>query len=149
LTKYTYDEVGNRLTQTDANSHTTSFAYDKLGRRTKRTLPLGMSEALAYDAAGNLQSKTDFNGKTTTYAYDMINRLLMKTPDPSFAQGAIHFTYSATGQRMSMVDASGSTNYTYDSRDRLLQKASPARERSAPSWRSSDVHVRTRGLFEG
>ena len=27
-TTYGYDEVGNQLSQTDANGHTTSFAYD-------------------------------------------------------------------------------------------------------------------------
>ena len=38
ITSHTYDEVDSRLTQTDAKTHTTAFEYDKLGRRTKRTL---------------------------------------------------------------------------------------------------------------
>ena len=125
LTGYTYDEIGERISQTDANNHTTSFAYDKLGRRTKRTLPLGMSETIAYDAAGNLTSKVDFNGKTSSYAYDQNNRLTTKTPDPSFGAPVITFTYTATGQRQNMVDASGTTAYSYDVRDRLLSKATP------------------------
>jgi RHS repeat-associated protein len=125
LTKYTYDEVGNRITQTDANNHTTTFAYDQLGRRTIRTLPLGMSETYAYDLAGNLKSKTDFDGKTTTYSYDALNRLTSKTPDASFSAPTVSFTYTATGQRQSMSDASGLTSYTYDQRDRLTQKAAP------------------------
>jgi RHS repeat-associated protein len=125
LTGYAYDEIGERISQTDANNHTTSFAYDKLGRRTKRTLPLGMSETMTYDAAGNLASKLDFNSKTTSYAYDQNNRLTTKTPDPSFSAPLITFTYTATGQRQNMVDASGTTNYSYDVRDRLLSKATP------------------------
>jgi RHS repeat-associated protein len=125
LTGYTYDEVGNRLTQTDANGHSTAFAYDNLGRRILRSLPLGMSETSTYDLAGNLHSKTDFNGKTTSYGYDTLNRLLTKTPDASLGQPAVHCTYSATGQRLSMIDASGTTTYSYDLRDRLLQKATP------------------------
>lgn len=28
LTTYGYDELGNRISQTDANGHTTRFAYD-------------------------------------------------------------------------------------------------------------------------
>jgi len=124
-TKYAYDEVGNRISQTDANSHTTTFAYDKLGRRTTRTLPLGMVEGMSYDAAGNLVSKTDFNGKTTTYAYDQLNRLTTKTPDGSFAAPTVSFTYTSTGPRQTMTDASGATSYSYDLRDRLTQKASP------------------------
>jgi RHS repeat-associated protein len=125
ITSYTYDEVGNRLNQTDANLHTTSFAYDNLGRRIKRTLPLGMSETLTYDAAGNLKTKIDFNAKTTSYNYDLGNRLTTKTPDASFAAPTISFSYTATGQRLSMVDASGTTNYVYDLRDHLKSKATP------------------------
>ncbi len=125
LTGYAYDEIGERISQTDASNHTTSFAYDKLGRRTKRTLPLGMSETMTYDAAGNLVSKIDFNGKTTGYAYDQNNRLTTKTPDPSFSAPVITFTYTTTGQRQNMVDASGTTAYSYDVRDRLLSKATP------------------------
>lgn len=125
ITKYAYDEVGNRLSQTDANSHTTSFVYDKMGRRSQRTLPLGMSESFTYDLAGNLATKTDFNGKTTAYAYDAVNRLTGKTPDASLSQPAIAFTYTSTGQRQTMIDASGTTNYAYDLRDHLTQKATP------------------------
>ena len=125
ITQYTYDELGNRLSQIDANSDTTTFAYDKLGRRTKRTLPLGMFETMTYDAAGDLKTKTDFNGKTTTYAYDNVNRLTSKAPDASFGEPAVSFTYTATGQRQNMVDASGTTAYSYDSRDRLKQKVTP------------------------
>jgi RHS repeat-associated protein len=125
LTKYTYDEVGSRLTQTDANAHNTSFGYDQLGRRTKRQLPLGMSETMAYDAAGNLKTEIDFNGKTTTYNYDAANRLISKIPDVSFGATTVGFAYTATGQRFTMSDPSGTTTYTYDLRDRLLTKATP------------------------
>lgn len=124
-TKYAYDEVGNRISQTDANGHTTTFAYDDLDRRTQRILPAGQSETFTYDAAGNLKTHTDFNGKTTTYAYDDSNRLTSKTPDSSFGAPAVSFTYTATGQRASMTDASGTTAYSYDFRDHLLQKATP------------------------
>ena len=83
VTSYGYDEVGERISQTDANNHTTLFAYDQLGRRSSRTLPAGgTSEAYAYDAAGNLKSKTDFNGHTTTYTYDNMNRLQSKSKRP-------------------------------------------------------------------
>src|SRR5262249_38316366 len=104
-------------------------------RRVKRTLPLGMSETYSYDQAGNMLTRTDFNGKKATYSYDQVNRLLSKTPDPSFASvpgfpagkcsRRITFTYPATGGRASMTDPSGSTSYSYDSRDRLLSKATP------------------------
>ena len=59
---YTYDEAGNRVTQTDADGNITDFEYDANRRMTKRTLPLGMSESFVYDTAGNVSSKTDFDG---------------------------------------------------------------------------------------
>ena len=135
VTSYGYDEVGNRISQTDANTHTTLYAYDKLGRRTSRTLPAGQTETYGYDPAGNLTSKTDFNGHTTAYQYDSMNRLAKKVADPFFSTGAclgglcgatsIGFTYTATGRRLSMTDASGTTSYAYHNRDRLLTKATP------------------------
>jgi RHS repeat-associated protein len=130
ITKYTYDEVGNRLTQTDANTHTTSYVYDQRGRRVQRTLPLGQTESYTYDANGNLATRTDFNGRTTTYAYDTMNRLLSKTADAYFAQNhlgaaGVSYTYTATGKRKTMNDASGSTTYQYDQRDRLSAKNTP------------------------
>jgi RHS repeat-associated protein/uncharacterized repeat protein (TIGR01451 family) len=128
LTSYTYDEVGNRLTQTDANAHTTSSVYDQRGRRTQRTLPLGQSESYAYDAAGNLQTRTDFNGKTTTYTYNLMNQLLSKIPDPSFNAVPVTITYETSGanigMRMSMTDASGTTNYTNNG-TRLARRDTP------------------------
>ncbi|MGJ5817560.1 RHS repeat-associated core domain-containing protein [Paludibaculum fermentans] len=125
VTTYGYDATGNKISQTDANSHTTTYEYDKLNRRTKRTLPLGQSETFTYDAVGNMATRKDFNGKTTTFGYDSLNRLLSKTPDASFAASPVTFTHTATGKRQSMVDPSGTTNYTYDNRDRLLTKATP------------------------
>src|SRR5262249_35462018 len=116
-TSYTYDEVGNRITQTDANGHTTRVDYDTMGRRRDRTLPLGMTETSTYDQVGNLASKTDFNGKTTKYLYDASNRLRTETPDATLGEPQVQFTYTLAGQRAQMVDASGTTAYTYDSRD--------------------------------
>ncbi len=124
-TIYNYDELGNRISQTDANGHTTQFVYDDQGRRTGRTLPLGQTEAFEYDEVGNLASKTDFNGKISTYSYDALNRLVAKTPDPSFGEPVVTYSYTASGQRETMTDVTGVTTYTYDSRDRLVEKAAP------------------------
>jgi RHS repeat-associated protein len=144
LTQYTYDEVGNRLTQTDANNHTTQYAYDQRGRRIGRALPAGQVETYAYDASGNLSSRTDFNGRTTAYTYDTVNRILSKAADPYFVTNHIgaaseSFTYTATGKRATMVDASGTTTYTYDTRDRVTSKATPEGTLSYSYDAASDV----------
>jgi YD repeat-containing protein len=125
VTTYGYDQVGNRISQTDANSHSTTYTYDSLGRRIGRTLPAGQSESYVYDSAGNLKSKTDFNGKTTTYTYDTSNRLLTKTPDPSFNAPTVSFAYTANGLQQTMADVAGTTMYAYDTRNRLTSKQTP------------------------
>ncbi len=125
VTRYSYDPANNLAAITDANGHAASFQYDALNRRTLRQLPLGMAETGAYDAAGNLISKTDFNGRTTTYSYDSLNRLLRKIPDSRLNEASVSFTYTGTGMRATMQDASGSTTYTYDNRDRLIAKNAP------------------------
>ena len=124
-TTYGYDEQGNQISQTDANGHVTTFAYDRQDRRIARQLPLGQTESMGYDAAGNLLSKTDFNGKVTTYTYDSLNRLVSKTPDPDLSEPTVSYSYTASGQRAAMTDATGTTNYTYNNRDRLTEKATP------------------------
>ncbi len=125
VTQYGYDSAGNKISQSDANGHTTSYAYDNLNRRSSRTLPVGQSESFAYDAVGNMLTRRDFNGKTTTYAYDGLNRLLSRTPDASFGASTVSFSYTATGRRATMTDASGVTSYTYTNRDRVAVKSTP------------------------
>ncbi|HLO29547.1 MAG TPA: RHS repeat-associated core domain-containing protein [Anaerolineales bacterium] len=120
---YTYDEVGNFITQTDANGHTTRFEYDALGRQTKRTLPDGNFESMSYDAAGNLTTHTDFNGFKITYQYEQFNDRLARRQYPDGSQ--VSFTYTATGQRLSVTDARGTTQYTYNLRDQLESLTDP------------------------
>ena len=125
-TKFGYDDLGNQLSQTDANNHTTSYAYDNAGRRIGRTLPGGQSESVLYDNAGRVQQRTDFNGTVTQFGYDTVNRLLTRTSSAAnAAASSVAFTYTLSGQRATMTDASDVTTYGYDSRDRLTSKATP------------------------
>jgi len=125
VTRFTYDEIGNRLTQVDAENRTTRYEYDALGRRTRRELPLGMFELTRYDPVGNLTNRTDFKNKTTRLVYNNMNRLVSKIPDPSLGQATIQFNYYPTGLRSNMVDSSGTTVYNYDVLGSLKQKITP------------------------
>ncbi len=124
-TAYQYDADGNLTNLTDANSHTTLNGFDFLNQLNLEAMPAGQQQTRTYDAAGNLQTLTDYNGKTTTYTYDTLNRLLSRTPDPTLTDTPESFTYTATGKRATMTDASGTTIYTYDAQDRLQTKATP------------------------
>jgi RHS repeat-associated protein len=118
-----YDADGNPITLEDANLHTTVSNFDLLGEVTAKTLPdATLTETRQYDQNGNLTSLTHFNGIVTSYSYDSLNRLLSRaTP----GETTVSFTYTATGKRATMADASGTTTYTYDSMDRLTTKATP------------------------
>jgi RHS repeat-associated protein len=120
-TRYQYDQIGNLTNQIDHLSRSTKFEYDSMGRRTRRILPGNESERFVYDAAGNLIRHTNFNNIVVEKKYDVLNRLTNKASG-SFA---ISYGWSPTGQRTNMVDASGTTVFTYDLRDRLLSKDTP------------------------
>ena len=77
------------------------------------------------DSIGNLTAKTDFNGYVTTFFYDVMNRLQTKAPDARRGEPTIAFAYNALGLRTNMTDASGVTAYRYNSRNRLVEKATP------------------------
>jgi RHS repeat-associated protein len=103
---------------------------------------MGQVEQTIYDVAGRVLSKTDFNGKVTTFGYDTADRLVLRTPDASFAgEVPVSWTYSATGRRLTMTDATGVTTYGYDSRDRLASKATP--EGTLSYTRDLSGHVAT------
>ena len=125
MTTYSYDAVDNLLSTTDALGRVTRFEYDALSRRIKKTLPLGMSELYTYDQVGNRVTRTDYRGKQTSYDYDSMNRIIRRTPDASLGETAVNYSYHPSGDRASMTDASGATQYTYDNRHRLVTKQTP------------------------
>jgi RHS repeat-associated protein len=125
-TEYVYDNFGRQTQQKDALGRVTSYQYDTLSRRIGRTLPMGQQESVAYDAVGQMLSRTDFNNRTTTFGYDVMGRLTTRTPSTAFSEEpAITYTYNAKGQLLTMTDATGTTPYAYDTRDRLTQKVTP------------------------
>ena len=123
-TVYAYDEVGNKISQTDPNLHTTTWEYDDLGRVIDHTLPEGMFETFTYDPVGNMTDKVDFNGDPVSYEYDVCcGRLLGK----EYADGSsVSFTYTDSGKRETVIDARGTTTYSYDPiTDHLLSVENP------------------------
>ncbi len=63
---------------------------------------------------------TDPAKRVTTYTYDPANRLT----EVSYSDGKTHaakYEYDADGDRTSMIDGTGTTSYTYDRLDRLIE----------------------------
>ena len=120
VTRYGFDEAGNKLTQTDALGRVTHWTYDALGRETSRTLPLGQVETFAYDEAGNRTSHTDSNGATHAFVHDIDTDRLV---EERWADGVtIEYAYDALGRRVLASDEHGTRTFAYDRRDRLVQE---------------------------
>lgn len=101
---YTYDAVGNRLSQT-ANGLTTQYDYDALDR----LLSAGMVQ-YEYDGRGNLIRITDGND-VTEYAWDALDRLAgVRLPEGT----VIDYTYDADGRMVSQTSEMETTNYLWD-----------------------------------
>ena len=115
-TEYTYDKMGNRKTIKDALNHVTSFTYDGLGRLSSEQDALSHETSYGYDAVGNKISVLDANGATTSYTYDDVNRLVaidFPAPDVDVA-----FAYDVAGNRKTMTDETGMTQWDYDQLNR-------------------------------
>lgn len=122
-TSYTYDEVGNQLSQTDANGHTTAWTYDYFGRVTSRTLPEGMVETFEYLDDLNQTVHTDFNGDTITTLHDVMGRV--ERVEYSKDGAVESYTYWPNDQVKTVTTADGVTEYFYDHRHRLDHELRP------------------------
>jgi RHS repeat-associated protein len=90
---------------TDANAHTTGFAYDRFDRLATTTYPDGSTEAvLLYDADSNVLQRTNRAGQPFIFAYDTLNRVKTKTP-PSPA-AVVSYGYDLAGRPTSVSDTS-------------------------------------------
>ncbi|WP_278626828.1 DUF6531 domain-containing protein [Thomasclavelia cocleata] len=129
---FTYDSMGNVLTESDSNGRKTTYVYDNLNRIIKKTDSYGKSESFKYDGNGNIIEYIDkLGGKTvstydknnnligtskgtlkTAKAYDNHNRIISETDEQGLT---VKYAYDAKGQKISETDVYGNkTIYEYD-----------------------------------
>jgi RHS repeat-associated protein len=103
MTSYTYDSQG-RLKTVTANGGTTTYTYDLLGNQ------------IGYVLA---------NGVRETRNYDVLNRLTQVSQTNSAGQllAEYRYTLDAMGNRTKVVEGDRQTDFTYDTRDRLVKEA--------------------------
>jgi RHS repeat-associated protein len=98
-TSWTYDNVGNRLSQT-TSAGTTSYTYNS-----DDELTAAGSTSYSYDNNGN-QTAAGAN----SFGYDLANRLISSTVGSTTTS----YSYDGDGNRLTSNDGTTTTNYTWD-----------------------------------
>ena len=121
-TSKTYDAAGRVISTTDQRGNTTTYEYDAVGNKIAQTDPLGNKTTYTYDPQGNLLSVTDALGHTTRYEYNALNqRVKTIYPDGSITTQSMNIS----GLPASKTDEAGhTTQYGYDTNATTLPKLS-------------------------
>lgn len=113
---YTYDSVGNRLTELQ-NAITTTHAYDTANQLVTRKDNTG-TFTYTYDSDGNRTVEQQPAGSRTTYLWDVANR----ATNVQLASGAIStFIYNAEGKRIQKEDSTGKRKFLWTGEKVLLE----------------------------
>ena len=138
-TTFGYDSRGNRTTRTDALAGVTTWAYNKSDQLRTVTDPLGRDTTYTYDALGRLATRVDAAGRSESYGYDVeLSQLTsIAYPGQPSGPGAVPtttITYDNNGQRTKLVDAAGTTSWTYDAAGNLTAEDNPGDKDMAWAW---------------
>ncbi|HET6710855.1 RHS repeat-associated core domain-containing protein [Amycolatopsis sp.] len=99
-TSYTYDPVTLGVsTQTDPDGNLRTFTYDDHGNKTSESDALGFTTDYVYDDAGNLVETIDPNGVATVNAYDQDGHI------PAAATGVRVLTSTTVTQANNVVES--------------------------------------------
>jgi large repetitive protein len=115
-TSYQYDKLGRLRFIQDANLHSTEFTYDEQGRQSQKIWTDRSFEEWKYDLAGNMTRHRLADGNSNLYDYDNLNRLKQLN---YFDGKIVTHTYTLAGQKETVKDYRGTTNYSYDAQDRV------------------------------
>ena len=118
VTEYTYDEVGNLLTEKNARGKTTTHTYNDCDRKTRVDYPDSTYETWTYRDDGRVYTHTDGRGRQITYRYDADDRLAgsgsyVAINYPNAGDTDVKITRDMDGLISITVDASGTTTNDY------------------------------------
>jgi RHS repeat-associated protein len=127
---HAYDPNGNRISLSHPNLVTTTYTYDTLNRLTDLTTigPGGPIQSYQFTLglSGNREKITELDGTAREYTYDAVYRLTgERVSDAIDLVYENTFTYDPVGNRLTQIttgSGAGSIDYTYDTRDRLLDE---------------------------
>lgn len=120
---YSYSPAGDLIELRDAKGNETWWGYDVYGRVTSKTNASG-TEILRYqyDANGRLTNRWSLAKGNTGYAYDLAGNLTnIHYPSGSDTR----FDFDANNRMTKMVDAVGTTTYSYTDFGAVLSEDGP------------------------
>ena len=134
LDEYTYDYLGNKLTEKTAftkakhgsQPYTNKWEYDYAGQVTKHFDPNAYTATIIYDGLGRKISATDYKNNMAEYTYDSLNRLIKEVTPLLGADEIIKkYYYDATGNvtKESVRREANTwdiTEYQYNNRNSLI-----------------------------
>ena len=146
VTSYSYDPSGDRLSQTDGRTYTTTFTIDNLGRTTQVIDAGSGTNAhntvqtyynVAGEAIGTYDSRNLSNSnsactqppETVCYTLDRLGRLVGVSylKSNGSTQLSQSFAYDVDGNKIAFADSDvGQTTITYDHLNRVSTVTSPA-----------------------
>ena len=113
---YTLDNAGNRTSKLNQmTSVTDSYSYDNIYQLTQAVQAANTTESYSYDRVGNRTASLG----VASYTVNTSNQL-------TATASGLSFTYDDNGNTLTKTDANGTTTYTWDAENRLLQAATPA-----------------------
>jgi RHS repeat-associated protein len=107
---FTYDGVGNRLSET-ANGVLSSYAYPTTSNRLSSVATSVSTRAFTYDAAGNILTDSRVGALGMTFQYDVEGRLSRAWQTGAPTNGGV-YGYDAMNRLASRTATSGSTTAT-------------------------------------
>gem|GEM_PF-5680394 len=129
VTSYTYDPSGNKLTQIDGRTYTTTYAVDDLSRVAKVTDANSNAVQTNYSLAGEVVSTINARGKTNLNTLDRLGRVTGVSYFKADGVTALsqNFGYDADSNRTSFADTDvAQTTVTYDHLNRVSTVTAPS-----------------------
>lgn len=120
---YVYDNVGNRLTQTETvngTTTTTGYIYDANDRLLRETVNGQITTTYTYDNNGNTLTKTE-PGQETRYTWDDQNRLVAAEIVTADGIKYLEYEYDASGIRVASRVDGQETRYLIDANQPYAQ----------------------------
>jgi len=132
-TSYTYDDLGNRVSETSPDRGILIYTHDPAGNTTSVTNALGQIASMSYDAAGRpvmIDREGTNNDVSLTYdAAEGCANGTGKLCQITDSSGAVTYSYTPFGELVSKLRSidgiNYTTSYTYDANGRLINMTLP------------------------